>query len=201
MGSRRLHQWTSRVGCLASYLKWAVKGKPMPVPHRVKQKIVADYALRYGIDTLIETGTYLGDMVDAMRPFFCRIYSVELSRDLYEKAVERFRPFAGIVICRGDSADILPDILGKVHGPCLFWLDGHYSSGMTARGRTDTPIAEELSHILARTADDVILIDDAVLFTGKDGYPTYSDLSAQVRRQRPDVIVQVKDDVIRCHKK
>lgn len=197
-----LYRLALRARCFVVFVKWAMTGRPLPAPHRVKRKVVLDYARRYCMNALVETGTYLGDMVDAVRLFVGQVHSIELSEDLYVKAVERFSSYTNIFIYHGDSSEVLSAVLDKVQEPCLFWLDGHYSAGMTAKGRKDTPIVEELSHILKRKKyDDVILIDDAVLFTGRDGYPTCSDVSKLVLNRRPDFMVEVKDDIIRCHKK
>lgn len=161
-----------------------------------------DYARKHGLDVFIETGTYFGDMVKAVRPFFREVHSIELSCDLYEKAVKRFRPYPSISIYQGDSSDVLPVILKKIHSPCLFWLDGHYSEGITARGSKDTPVVEELSHILGRkTYNDVVLIDDAIFFKGSNGYPSLLEVSEQVLKQRPDFTVEVRGDIIRCHRR
>jgi protein-L-isoaspartate O-methyltransferase len=68
--------------------QWGKKEKPMPPPHAVKQQTIQYYAEKYNVKTLIETGTYY--MVEAMRDVFAHICSIELSRELYEKAKRRF---------------------------------------------------------------------------------------------------------------
>jgi hypothetical protein len=70
--------------------KWSLKGNPVPLPSRVKQKIVKKYAKQFNLKILIETGTYLGDMVSATQQFFNEIYSIELCDSLYERAKKRF---------------------------------------------------------------------------------------------------------------
>jgi protein-L-isoaspartate O-methyltransferase len=45
----------------------------------------------HNVDTLIETGTYLGDMTYAQRKLFKQIYTIELSETLYKKAVDRLK--------------------------------------------------------------------------------------------------------------
>ena len=56
-----------------------------------KQRMLREYAKRYGLRVFVESGTYFGDMHEAMKADFDRIYSVELSRDLHEKAITRFQ--------------------------------------------------------------------------------------------------------------
>ena len=66
-----------------------------------------------------------------------------------------------MTLIQGDSGVELGNLVGKLSGPALFWLDGHYSEGETAQGPKDTPIFEELEHIFsARRDGDVILIDE-----------------------------------------
>jgi hypothetical protein len=136
-------------------------------------------------------------MVFAQRYGFEAIYSIELDRALYEQAVERFRGFSHIEILQGDSGDVLPVLLAQFDRTCLFWLDGHYSGGGTARGESETPVMKELVAILAHPLQHVILIDDARLFTGHEGYPSIADLREWVARRRPEYTMTVEGDVIR----
>ena len=81
----------------------------------------------------------------------------------------------------------------------IFWLDGHYSAGFTAKGDKETPIYEELEAIIQdSTHDHILLIDDARLFTGERDYQTIEELSDFVRGKNKDYIIEVKDDVIRA---
>ena len=47
--------------------------------HRIKQKAIIDTARKYGIEHLIETGTYMGEMIEATRRHFETVTSIELS--------------------------------------------------------------------------------------------------------------------------
>ncbi|MCK7511209.1 MAG: hypothetical protein MZV70_48850 [Desulfobacterales bacterium] len=79
----------------------------------MKQWVVGQYARQYGLSTLIETGTYEGDMVEAMKDYFCAIHSIEIFEPLYWKAVEKFCKFDHIHLYYGDSENLLPTILEK----------------------------------------------------------------------------------------
>ena len=152
------------------YLRWDKSS--VPPPHYVKQKIVLEYARKYQCKTLIETGTHLGFMVDVMKNHFKKIDSIELDQALYENATKQFGRYPHVAIHQGDSARLLAELLTKIDvSSCLFWLDGHYSGGITARGLRETPIIYELHAILQYVEAPVILIDDARLFTGKHDYP------------------------------
>ena len=69
---------------------WEKRGRADQAPHIIKQRELRRFAENYGLRILVETGTYYGDMVEAMKSFFDRIYSIELSAELYERATKRF---------------------------------------------------------------------------------------------------------------
>ncbi len=74
---------------------WRLKGKPVPPPHIVKQKIVKYYADKFKIHTLIETGTYMGEMIDSTLHVFSTIISIELDPMLAQRAQRKRWPRAG----------------------------------------------------------------------------------------------------------
>jgi hypothetical protein len=179
---------------------WEHQGKPAPPPHIVKQIAVREYAKEFRTQILVETGTYLGEMVAAMRRHFDRIFSIEIDRSLYENALNMFSQFQHIRLLHGDSAEALPAVLSEVQQPCLFWLDGHYSGAGTGKGSIDTPVLNELSHIFSHhVREHVILIDDAREFRGVNDYPSLEQLREFVKGFRPDWAFEVKDDIIRIH--
>ncbi len=177
---------------------WVVAGRPVPPPHLVKQRTLRRLAKEFRLPILVETGTYRGEMVEAMRRDFERIYSIELGRDLAEAARRRFTGDPRIEILQGDSAEVLGRLLPALDRPALFWLDSHFSDADTARSDLITPIRRELDLILARplARRSAILIDDARLFTGRDDYPTMEALRADLARWGFSVSA-VKDDIIR----
>jgi hypothetical protein len=196
-GIRRLIQ-AERVD---EYDKWLKAGKPLPPPHMVKEEAVKHYAETYLPNILIETGTFRGEMVDACATIFKQIYSIELSKKLAREAAERFSHQKHISILQGDSVEILPEILLRIDEPCLFWLDGHYSGGFTAKGNTETPILQELTSILNHHLDGhIILIDDARCFNGQSDYPTIREMKDMILSRHPDWFFEVENDVMRTAK-
>lgn len=179
---------------------WERQGRPAPPPHIVKEELIRDYAKTFHTDILIESGTYLGDMVHAMKNSFSRIISFELDQTLAAKARQRFAKDDHIEIVQGDSGKLLGDYLATINEPCLFWLDGHYSGGITAKGALETPIKNELTFIFSHPVDGhVILIDDARCFTGENDYPTLEELQNFVAEIKPKHKFTVDYDVIRVH--
>jgi len=168
----------------------------LPTPHLVKIKTIIELANRYSIRTLIETGTYLGDTVFATRNTFDRIISIEIDRELYERARRRFSKFSHITILLGDSGKVLPNLLPGIDTPCVFFLDAHYSGGITSKGNSQTPIRQELEAILNhKVQQHVVIIDDARDFTGGD-YPIIEELRDFIRAKRHLWIFEVKDGLI-----
>ncbi len=182
---------------LKAYSRWISSGRRVPPPHVVKQLLIRTNAAARGIGTLIESGTFRGDMVDAMIPFFEKIVSIELADELAAKASERFASFPHVLIQNGDSSALLPQALDSTTGPCIFWLDGHYSGGDTARGETCTPVWNELAAILKHPVKQhVTIIDDARLFVGSDDYPSITEVESFVKRYGASFCHDINDDVI-----
>ena len=180
---------------------WHKTGKPIPPPHIIKQEIVMQYARKFSIDILVETGTYLGRMINAVKGFFSEIYSIELDNSLFIKAKKRFINIKNIHIIQGDSSKVLPELLALIDYTCLFWLDAHYSGGITVKANLNTPIMIELKSIFShKIKGHVILIDDARCFIGSENYPTIRALKEFVMKNRPDYLFKVKNDIIRIHK-
>ncbi len=176
-------------------VSWEKNNYPVPAPHAIKQLSILYHALVYKINVLVETGTYLGDMVWAQKDYFQKIYSIELSEELFQKAKRRFRNKGNVELIQGDSSEKISEILSKIMSPVLFWLDGHYSGGITAKGAKVCPIYGELEHVFKSSYSHVILIDDARLFTGNDDYPTLNELSGFVS-DNSTYKMKVENDII-----
>jgi hypothetical protein len=129
---------------------------------------------------------------------FDRVYSIELDNELYRQAQRRFARDRHVTIIMGDSGRLLPELLNRIEEPSLFWLDGHYCGEGTAWTVEQTPILSELQAVLShRCAQHVMLIDDARLFIGEEGYPTLDAVREFVAASRPKTVVEVSDDIIR----
>ncbi|PXV68786.1 hypothetical protein CLV62_10149 [Dysgonomonas alginatilytica] len=176
--------------------KWIRKGKPVPAPHAVKQELVTRYRKKHEISTLVESGTYLGDMVWAQQHNFEKIYTIELSKHLQEAAKLRFRNSSHIEFIHGDSGKLMSTLIKDLPEKTLFWLDGHYSGGKTARGDKDCPITDEVKAILSSNIEHVLLIDDARYFIGERDYPTINGLSAYILSVYPNSKIDIENDCI-----
>lgn len=178
---------------------WINEGKKLPAPHAFKQSIIQNYQKKFNTKLLVESGTYLGDMIFAQLPFFDELYSIELGDQLWEMATKRFSNTPKVHILKGDSGIVLHDLVPQLNQTTLFWLDGHYSAGVTALGEKECPIYEELDAIFKSSLSHVVLIDDARLFIGINDYPTIKDLKQYVLENRPNANFEVIDDTIRIN--
>ena len=152
-------------------------------------------AKRNDIKVFIETGTYIGNTVFAVKDTFTSIYSIELSKKIYNLLKKRFETYSNINILNGDSTQVLNKILIDIDEPILFWLDAHYSSGGTAKGKKHTPIFEELKTIFNIDGDDhIILIDDMKDFNGTNDYPTIGELKKFVE-DNSNYNFEIKDGI------
>jgi hypothetical protein len=163
---------------------WKRNGKPIPPPQLIKKLLIDEVRKVSGYAVFIETGTYRGDMIKAHLKNFQKVYSIELSKALWAQAQKRFEKIKHVTILQGDSSYVLSDLLEKVDEPAIFWLDGHYSGGVTALGELECPIYKELDAIFrSKVKCNAVLIDDARCFIGKNDYPTLRELISYVEQR------------------
>jgi hypothetical protein len=101
-----------------------------------------------------------------MLTVFDRIISIELSKELHQKAVERFKAATEVKILQGDSAVKLGEALDDAGDEsAVVWLDAHYSGEGTSRSQENTPIVGEIEVINQRgNGRELVLIDDIRMF-------------------------------------
>ena len=184
---------------LLKYAKlWQKNGWNLPLPDVLKRSIIKRIAQDHGIEVFVETGTFRGDTPWCFRNDYRRIFSIEVQPQLAKLAAKRFFGHPHIEIVEGDSAKKLEEIIPRIDGPVLFWLDGHYSAGITGRGENDCPIWGELASINEELDHPfVIIVDDARCFGVDAGYPTLDELQAYVSEKLPSHRISVENDLIR----
>lgn len=127
------------------------------------QKLKDDY---HTYPNFIETGTYLGDTIREMEDYFISLHTIEINKDLYEKVVTEYKG-KKIKFYWGDSSIVLQEMLPKINGKSIIFLDGHWSAGITGRGQKDCPLYEELTNIIQHHKEEAIIIIDDVRLFGK----------------------------------
>ncbi len=186
------------LGHYPDYWYWILRGRPSRSPHLLKQKVVREYGEKFALKTLVETGTYYGEMVAAMKSHFDRIYSIEFVPELAERAKRKFARDQHVRIFRGDSRIVMPEVLALLTGPALFWLDAGYYGWVGIRTKNNEQrLSAELEIILSHPYPHMILLDDARGLTGQDGIPSVGDVKSYVESNFPQRSVEVKYDIMR----
>lgn len=159
--------------------------------HTIPLYLVDRLAHIYHPQVFVETGTYLGATVEHVKHLFDEVITIELSRELWENAQKLFAADEHVHTLCGDSAVLLPGVLADLKGRrALFWLDAHWSMGVTARGSADTAIVPELTAIAdSGQRNHVLLIDDLNDFNGGN-YPTVPELVRRVRDINPEYTIE-----------
>lgn len=189
-------------GHYPDYWYWKLRGEPLRSPHLVKQRAVQEYADRYRLRVLVETGTYYGEMVAAMRQRFDEIYSIEYDHPLAERAAKKFSRWPHIHILEGDSQKKIPEILATLTRPALFWLDAGYYGWAGLQGDKQR-LTVELDSILQQGVHQqnpkshIILMDDARGLSGQNGAPTVDQVKQHIESTFPGRKVSVKHDILR----
>ena len=174
--------------------------KDMPTPSIIKHLIIKKQAKDSSTKVFIETGTYFGDTVEAVKSLFLEIHSIELGKELAALAQKRFAKYPQIYIHQGDSAVILPGLLENIKKSCLFWLDAHYSEGVTVGDDEHLPLISEIKTILGHWVfGSVILIDDARLMGRQKGYPSFEEIQKIVQDSGLGLKIEQNLDIIRIH--
>lgn len=145
---------------------------------------------RYRNKHFVETGTCVGDGVRcALDAGFEHIYSIEISEKLHAQNIETFREDHRVSLFCGNSETMLAQIIAKIEEPITFWLDAHYSGGVTEMADSNCPIMKELQTIINhRVGRHTILIDDVRLF-GKN-YLLHDELRGFSESQRKDFLFE-----------
>lgn len=121
--------WARRVAYFAAPIGWAQKGFASPSPIFVKHSCLKRNG--YPNATWVETGTYLGETTFFLSKLARQVFSIEPEPTLFLDAKPLFEKKKNVEILNGTSENILPNLLPKINGNVNFWLDGHYSMGIT----------------------------------------------------------------------
>ncbi len=147
-----------------------------PMPLAAKQSALRRVFVPGAV--VVETGTYHGDSSRFLAGAGFPVHTVEVSETLAARVFPGLRRI-GVTCHRGDSGRVLPELLATLRDEGTeelnFWLDGHWSGGVTSSAPThETPIMAELVAIGAMRKHFrklVIAIDDFRCFGNDAAYP------------------------------
>jgi hypothetical protein len=164
------------------FIEWGKRGYAAPSPHPIKQTVLLRNSFRNAI--WIETGTYHGATTKILSKYGTFVYSIEPEPTLYSNAADYFKAYTNVEILNGLSEEVFPTLLSQLSGDVNFWLDGHYSAGITHKGPQDTPILDELEQIsinLKRFGKVCVMVDDIRCFNpALEEYSTYPTIDVLV---------------------
>lgn len=157
--------------------EWEKRQYSAPSLPHIKRAVL----LRLGLPraTWVETGTFLGDTAALLSEHSDYVYTIEPEKSLFRDIQRRFEGNNKVKPICGLSEEVFPSLLPTLSGRVNFWLDGHYSGGITHQGPTDCPVRDELQHIqnnLHRYEKVAVLIDDVRCFD--PSIPEYADYPA-----------------------
>jgi len=149
--------------------------------------LVAFLARLLPFEIFVETGTFEGESIDRIKPYFNRFYSVELSEHYWHLSKKRFENDPLVTVINGHAPVFLKELMPELkEKSVLFWLDSHWCDAKATGGETSQcALLEELNAIDFLGNDSVVLIDDARLFLCPPGVPhdyiQWPDLNAVIR--------------------
>jgi len=142
--------------------------------------------------TYVETGVALGGSIESAcrNESFNKLFTIELSPQLYKKAMERIiKNFTPVTIksgtntattlefCHkgqnktltfilGNSKIELPKLLKELPEKAVILLDAHYCKGDIAEwtAKFEFPLWDELYNLKLRNKDDIVIVDDEHTF-------------------------------------
>jgi len=97
----------------------------------------------FNVKSFVETGTLYGETTRWAAKTFEYVHTIELSEKLYQDALEKHKKFKNIHHYLGNSLDTLPRIVNTLDNSTLFWLDAHWSGGVTAKSEVECPLIAE----------------------------------------------------------
>lgn len=157
------------------------------------------------LDVFVETGTFHGDTIEIVKPYFNHIYSIELSEHYHTKACEKFADDERITLIYGDSAIVLSAIIPQLdERPVLYWLDAHWCvANATAGESSQCGLLSEISAIKTLNNESIIIIDDARLFLSTpqkpheiSNWPTFHEILGELFKLSSSHHIAVVNDCI-----
>jgi len=194
---RSAKRWRDRLRNERRYLEAVRRGEYALPPQSVKLAVLERNVPDPRPRVFVETGTYHGETVAAMKALYASVISIEIDDALYQKARAKFAGDANVRIVHGDCVRELPAILAALSEPAVFWLDGHYSGAGTGKGELEDPILVSLDQIATHPAKEhVIFIDDARNYDGREGGPDLSAILSRLKKINNRYSLRIQSDII-----
>ncbi len=169
----------------------------------VPRQLVLAIRQYFGANCFVETGTFQGATAVWAGGVFPSVVTIEASEQLHAQAVAQFGHLKNIRFLCGSSPAVLREIVPSLAQPAIFWLDAHWSGGVTAGSEYECPLLEEIRAIDGCGEQAFILIDDARLFMSPpplphkaEQWPDLASVLGALREKYPARYVVISEDVI-----
>jgi hypothetical protein len=169
----------------------------------VPTELVSQLTIQFDVKNFVETGTYYGDTAIWASKYFENVLTIEYSKELYDHTRIKYQNIDNINFLFGDSRTQLNKLITSLDSPAIFWLDAHWSGGLTYGENDQCPLLEEINIINNSQFEHFILIDDARLFTSApqppqriDQWPNVSEIVDALRSKSSDKYIVIIEDVI-----
>ena len=168
-------------------------------------KLLEELKNNCDLNFFVETGTFRGETVETVKPYFKKIFSIEMSEILFENAKKRFQTDEHVSVFQGDSGKVLGELSRQIaQESTLYWLDAHWCVADSTSGETSQcPLLNEIKQINNLNLNSVILIDDARLFLAPPPaphdvaqWPTFHQIVEGLQDLSKDHEIMVINDII-----
>lgn len=94
---------------------------------------------RYKLDTVVETGTWLGKTTEWLASHFPTVHTVEMNEERHKLNQDNLGALSNVTAWCGDSARVLPTILTQLpkKSRVLFYLDAHWGKSCPLLGELE----------------------------------------------------------------
>jgi hypothetical protein len=172
--------------------------------HINKSLLAAMIGLKRNKKFFIETGTYIGQSIYNIQNLFSKLYTCEAAEDLHKAAKNLFllSKSKNIKIYLNDSRNFLKSLNKTIADNSVFFLDAHYSTGITSKEYGRCPLIDELQIIIKKTSNAVVVVDDIRTMNGKNGYPNLNEIldilpnNAKIKIMYDQMIIYFEDILI-----
>jgi len=108
---------------------------------------------KFGLNTIIETGTYKGESTQLLSTIFDRVYSCELYWGSYKEYYTELLKNDKVKLMEGSSVDVLPLMFDEIgNDKFILYLDAHEADSV--------PLKDELRIVAEYGFKPVIIIHD-----------------------------------------
>lgn len=152
---------------------------------------------KFGLEALVETGTYSGETAFWASDKFERVVTIELSDIYYQVAAKKLEGTHNVLLIKGDSREWLGAVcVGRTHHPTLFWLDAHDSGEPETYDPNGPSVLDEIRIINESFfGPHVIMVDDYYALTNELKIEESIIREALINKKWHDRQVVVQEDV------